>query len=593
MPSSSASKKVVGILVREEGKLVLQPSNKKGKSISYDARLISNANEGDIVLADLLPQTGSKQQVDVKLVLGQESTPGILSTISLHEQGLRDVFSQAALKQAKSLTIPELGDREDLRSIPLVTVDGETSRDFDDAIFAEKTQDGGMHLIVAIADVSWYVHPGDALDQDAYQSGNSTYFPDRAIPMLPEELSNGLCSLKPNEDRAVMTYHLWIDKEGNLTKKKINRGLMRSVARLTYEQLQAAKDGNPDAVTAPLMDTVVNPLYAAHAVLKSAATKRGMLNLEMPEYTAVVNDKGEVVKVAADDGATSHDVIAQFMILANVAGDQALDEAGALSVHRHHSSPPEHKTKALLEYLSSVGLELPADKVGDSHTLTEIMEKARKMPDGGQAVIKAIARAQAKAVYDAQKNGHFGLALQGYGHHTSPIRRYSDLVNQRSLVSAFNMGAGGLSADETARIQDIATHVTDTEIASTRAARAADERYAAAFLKTKVGTTFKGRVTSVIGGGLFVRLSGVGAEGLLPVGLIGGDFYNFDTATRALVGTKTGKTFKSGDEMIVRVKEANPLTGSVLFTAANDNRQNGPRPQKDRQQKNHRGHRPR
>ena len=590
--SSGASKRVVGILTRENGQLLLQPSNKKGKTTGYGVNLSANAKEGDVVLADLLPQTGSSQQVNVKLVLGQEDTPGILSTISLYEQGLSDVFSQAALKQAKSATVPELGNREDLRSVPLVTVDGATSRDFDDAIFAEDTPDGGKHLIVAIADVSWYVRPGDAIDQDAYQRGNSTYFPDRAIPMLPEELSNGLCSLKPNEDRACMAYHLWIDKDGNLVNKKINRALMRSVARLTYEQLQAAKDGNPDAVTAPLMDKVVNPLYAAHKVLRAAAERRGMLNLDAQEYRTELDANGAVIRIVPEDGATSHDVIAQFMILANVAGNKARKEAQVLSINRVHDAPPEHKVKALKEYLDTFGLELPSGQaITDTSLFRDVLKKAMEMPNADKIihdVRKAIARAQSKAKYDALRNGHYGLALPEYGHDTSPIRRYADLINHRALVTAFNMGAGGLSADETARIQEIAEHVTETEMLSVRADRAANERYTAAYLKTQIGKAFKGHVTGVIGGGVFVRLNGVGAEGIVPVRLLGGDFYNFDDATKSLVGTKTGKTFKSGDEMTVRIKEANPLTGSVVFTAANDNHQSSPRPQQQQRPKNRR-----
>lgn len=587
MLQPNTPEKVVGILKREGGRLRLFPSHIKGKSNGYSVKLSVNAKEGDIVVAD--------SDYNVTKVLGQEDTPGILSTISLYEQGLSDKFSQAALKQARSLATPELEGREDLRNIPLVTVDGKDSRDFDDAIFAEDTPDGGKHLIVAIADVSWYVRPGDAIDQAAYQRGNSTYFPDRAIPMLPEELSNGLCSLKPHEDRACMVYHLWIDKDGNLVNKKINRGLMRSAARLTYEQLQAAKDGKPDATTAPLMDTVVKPLYAAHAILKAAAHTRGMLNLEMPAYKAEINDKGEIVTVAAEDDSTSHDVIAQFMILANVAGDQALAEAGAASIHRYHSSSGEGKARALIEYLGSVGLELSPEEVGDRDALRAIIAQAKQMPDGGQAVIKAIARAQAKAVYDANKNGHFGLALAGYGHHTSPIRRYSDLVNHRSLVTAFNLGAGSLNDDQSQKIQEIATHVTDTEIRSMHAESAADKRYAARYLSTQTHREFKGRITGVIGGGAFVRINGIGAEGLVPVRFLGSDFYEFNEETKTFTGRDSHAVFKAGDELTVRVKEANSITGSVVLTAANDNKASGPsHHNRNRQrQRRSRGHRPR
>ncbi len=575
MSPQESSKSIVGILIKKGDTLQLQPLSKSKKQRSKLYSLNSgDAKEGDIVAAKLGPDSAGGAKVT--RVLGQKDTPGIFSLISLYEQGLSDIFSQAALKQAQSLTVPDLAGREDLRDIPLVTVDGKDSRDFDDAIFAEDTADGGKHLIVAIADVSWYVRPGDAIDQDAYQRGNSTYFPDRAVAMLPEELSNGLCSLKPNEDRACMAYHLWIDKDGKLVDKKINRALMRSAARLTYEQLQAAKDGKPDATTAPLMDTVVNPLYAAHKILKGAAEKRGMLNLETPVYKAEVNDKGETINVALEDDSTSHDVIAQFMILANVAGDMALNEAKAEAMHRFHSAPPDHKIKALSEYLDTFGLKLPSgEMITDSQPFKDVIDKAKQLPNSDEVVgnvTRAIARAQSKAIYDSQRDGHFGLALPGYGHHTSPIRRYADLINHRSLVSAFNMGAGGLDSRQKADIQEIAEHISHTEVLSMRAERSADDRFAADYLSTQIGKEFKGRISGVIGAGVFVKLNGVGSEGLLLAHSLPKDHYNFDEGTRTLTGSHNGLVYKSGDEIAVRVKEADGLTGSVVLTPANDNK---------------------
>jgi len=597
MPQPAISNRFVGILVNEGGALKIKPCSKKERNTSYSLNSLNGAKAGDIVLAER--GSGGSSKSNVVQILGQETTPGILSTISFYEQGLSEVFSQAALKQAKSATVPELGDREDLRNIPLVTVDGVDSRDFDDAIFAEDTPDGGKHLIVAIADVSWYVRPGDALDQDAYRRGNSNYFPDRAIPMLPEALSNGLCSLKPNEDRACMAYHLWIDKDGNLVNKKINRALMRSVARLNYEQLQAAKDGKPDAMTAPIMDTVVKPLYAAYDILKAAADRRGMIELGSPEYKAQVDKNGNVVKIQEEGNEASHDVIAQFMILANVAGDQALDEAHETAIHRFHSGPTGTKLAVLRAFLTTLGFSQAGGDLSNADVLKDVIEEAKKlMPDGGQSVIKAVAMAQSKAIYDAQRDGHFGLALPGYGHHTSPIRRYADLFNHRALVNAFNMGAGGLTAEEKTNAQEIAEHITKTEILAVRAERAADDRYAALHLSSHIGKEFKGRITGVIGGGVFIRLDGMGIEGLLPVRALGDDFYKFDETAKTLTGSKSGKVYKSGDEMTVRVKEANALSGSILLSSANDNKtakvpdqtaKKGRRPQQQKRRSHARG----
>ncbi len=597
-----SSNKIVGILTNQGGALVLQPCSKKERNARYplNSQGSVDAKEGDVVVAERLSGSkgGGTPKVNVTRVLGQKSSPGILTLISIYEQGLSDVFSQAAKQEAQSLTVPDLQGREDLRNVPLVTVDGADSRDFDDAIYAEDTPDGGKHLIVAIADVSWYVRPGSALDKEAFQRGNSTYFPDRAVAMLPEELSNGLCSLKPHEDRACMAYHLWVDKDGNLTDYKINRALMRSAARLTYVQLQAAKDGKPDGTTAPLMDTVVKPLYAAYDILKAAADRRGMINLESTEYKTEVNDKGEIVNVAEEDNSTSHDVIAQFMILANVAGDMALVKANAEAVHRFHGAPPENKIKKLREYLATVGLELPPRPVTDPHDFDDILKQAKQMPNGND-VVKAIARAQSKAVYDAVNDGHFGLALAGYGHHTSPIRRYADLINHRSLVATFNMGAGALDGEQKANIQAIAEHITETEILSARAERASEDRFAAEYLSKNIGKEFKGRITGVIGGAVFVRLSGVGCEGMLPAHGLPKDHYTFNETERTLTGDHNGLVFKSGDEMVVRVKEANGLTGAVLLGPANDNKassapgQNAKKTQQPTKQKNKKnGHKP-
>lgn len=552
--------RIVGVVVRgKDGKLQLSPTNEKGKGSQYNLTSTGlSVRENDVVVAERVHQKGAVH-ADVKRVLGQKNSPGILTLVSITERGLSDVFSEAAQKEAKSLTVPSLQDREDLRNIPLVTVDGADSRDFDDAIYAEDTPDGGKHLIVAIADVSWYVRPGSALDKAAYERGNSTYFPDRAVPMLPEEISNGLCSLKPNEDRACMVYHLWIDKDGNLTNKKINRGLMRSAARLTYDQLQAAKDGNPDSTTAPLMNTVIKPLYAAYEILKQASEARGMLDLN-----------------AADDRAASHDVIAQFMILANIAGDTALQEAKATAIHRFHNAPPEEKVKSLNDYLGRFGLTLPSGQpITDSRPFKELIEKTKQMPNGSQiirSVINAIARAQAKAIYDAQSDGHFGLALTNYGHHTSPIRRYADLLNHRSLVEVFNMGAGALTGAEKSRIDEMAEHITQTEMESTKAERIANDRFAVALLAQHTGKELTGRIVNIGPPGVFVKLDISGTDGLLPTRYLQpSDDYVHDRKQRTLTGKHHGRVYKTGENIKVILKEADALKGSAILKPVNDN----------------------
>ncbi len=575
MARPDPSAHIVGIIVEDHGALHFKPCSKKERSKTYALNSLgsSGAKEGDIVVAKRIPSTQSNPKVSVTRVLGQKTTPGILTTISIYEHGLSEIFSSNALKDASSHAVPDLGNREDLRDIPLVTVDGPDSRDFDDAIFAEPTQDGGMHLIVAIADVSWYVRPGSKLDDEAYERGNSTYLPDRAVPMLPESLSNGLCSLKPHEDRAVMAAHLWIDRDGNLTKKKVTRGLMRSAARLTYTQLQAAKDGNPDATTTPLMDSVVTPLYEAYDILKKASVARGALDLALPEYKAQVNDKGETVAVAKGDESESHQVIAEFMILANSAVDQLLHEAHAPCVHRHHAPPPDEKLEILRAQLKVAGIELPAKgAIKSAADFKELTEKARQLPtEEAVETIQNVARAQSKAKYDTQNAAHFGLALERYAHFTSPIRRYADLLNHRSLAEAFNLGGGGLDATQKGRLPEMAAHVNDTEMRSVKIERAADARYAADYLSKKTGSAFKGHITGVINGAVFVRLDGLGCEGMLPVKFLPKDDYSFDEFKKILVGANSGRTFRAGDEMTVRVKVADGLSGAIILTPVNDN----------------------
>jgi ribonuclease R len=573
MPKPQGPKAIVGIIIQEGGRLSLKSCSKKGRADLYSLNSLNDAKEGDVVVAN---PAAEGRSVDVKRILGQKDTPGIFSLISLYERGLSDVFSEAAKKEAQSLAVPTLEGREDLRHIPLVTVDGPDTRDFDDAIFAEDTPDGGKHLIVAIADVSWYVRPGSALDKDALQRGNSTYFPDRAIPMLPQELSNGLCSLKPGEDRASMVAHLWIDKDGNLTGKKVNRALIRSAARLTYAQLQDARDGRPDAATAPLMDTVVNPLYEAYQILRQARVARGALELNRTEYVINVSDEGVPVAAAPAGSEESHKVIEEFMVLANVAVAQALEEKGAACVYRNHDVPPyqdsdtgTNRIAQLREYLSTFGITLPEGAITEPQAFKGAIEKARELPQAAE-IIKAISRVQAKAAYGSKNGGHFGLALTHYAHFTSPIRRYADLLNHRSLTEAFNLGAGGISAEQKARLEEMAEHINETEILSARAEQSAQDRFAADYLSRQgADKQYEGYVSGIIGGGLFVKLNESGCQGLLPVSRLPGGRYNFDKEAQTLSGK--GGSFRPGDKIKVRVTEADGLTGNVMFAPANDN----------------------
>lgn len=563
---------LVGLIGKSPyGQFVLTPCSKKNsQTYVIDPARMGGAREGDIVLAKPDAKSVSTRPVArVTKVLGLASDPGILSLISAHEKGLRTEFNQAAIDQTKAMTIPALQGRADLRAVPLVTIDGADARDFDDAVFAEPTQDG-FHLIVAIADVSWYVRPGTDLDNEAYQRGNSTYFPDRVLPMLPEKLSNELCSLKPGEDRACIAAHLWIDKAGQLQKYSFERALMKSAARLTYDQVQAAKDGQTDAVTAPLMAHVINPLYAAYDILDKARTARGAMAIEGNEYKAVVDrTTGAVKDIVKRPSLESNKLIEEFMILANVAAASALSGKNAPCVYRVHDKPVSaDRIENLRGYLSTLGIALPAGQGDEPDFFNTALAAAAKTPYAA-IVQDAVLRVQAKAFYSMDNTGHFGLALEKYAHFTSPIRRYADLLVHRSLVDQFNMGAGGLDKAQSANLSKMAEHISNTELASTNAERASNDRFAATFLSPRKGDQFEGTIQSVTMAGLFVKFETIGAVGLVPWKSLPRDQYRLDEKTRSIVGQQ--HVYRTGAKMDIRIVETDGLKGSILLEPANGN----------------------
>ncbi|MFM2045102.1 MAG: hypothetical protein RLY86_3678, partial [Pseudomonadota bacterium] len=447
------------------------------------------ARPGQLVVAELLPSSRlGLRQVRITEVLGDADEPRAVSLIAIHQNGIPVTFPAAAIEEAQAAVEPDLAGRTDLRDIPLVTIDGADARDFDDAVFAEPDTDpanpGGWHLLVAIADVSWYVRPGSALDRSAYERGNSCYFPDRVVPMLPEALSNELCSLKPGVNRACLAVHLWIDGEGTLLRHRFIRGLMRSAARLTYEQVQAARDGTPDELTGPLLAPVIAPLYGAFAVLAKARAARGTLELDIPERKARLDEAGRIVEIAARERLDSHRLIEEFMILANVAAAEALEKKSTPLLYRVHAEPALDKMEPLREFLATLGYSLAKGQVLKPNLFTRILDKAAGTPES-ELISTVILRAQAQAVYQPDNIGHFGLALVRYAHFTSPIRRYADLIVHRALVRAYGLGDGTLSDEEAGRLEKIGDHISMTERRAATAERDAMDRYVAAYLSDR------------------------------------------------------------------------------------------------------------
>lgn len=507
-------------------------------------------------------------------VLGDMNAPQAVSLIATATHEIPSDFSSEALREAEAAKPVALGNREDLRGIPLVTIDGEDARDFDDAVFAEATEQG-WHLVVAIADVAHYVTPGSALDREAYARGNSTYFPDRVVPMLPEALSNELCSLKPNVDRACMAAHLWLDKAGELVKWRFTRGLMRSHARLTYTQVQRAVDGRPDDAASPLLDRVLRPLYGAYACLMQARLKRGTLELDLPERKVTIGKNGQVASINIRERFDSHKLIEEFMITANVAAAAQLEQKRGTCLYRVHDKPSELKLEGLRDFLDSLGISLVPQKQLHPRFLTQILENSAGGPHA-QVVNEVMLRSQSQAVYSPANIGHFGLALARYAHFTSPIRRYADLVVHRGLIRAIGLGSDGLTDAEIEKLDDIGEHISGTERRSAAAERDAIDRFITLFLQDRVGDVFPARISGVARFGLFARLDETGADGIIPLESLPNDYYFHDEKRQCLIGRRTKRTFRLAQPVNVRLEQADRLTGSMAFSIVEQNETSKP-----------------
>ncbi|MEX2451624.1 MAG: ribonuclease R [Rhodospirillales bacterium] len=546
----------------------LQPTNKRQRQEFIVAKEnFRDAVPGDLVLAEILPGKpfGLRHAKIVERIDRLEGTKSI-SLIALHEHDVPIEIDPQALKEAKAATAAPLQDREDLRDLPLVTIDGEDARDFDDAVWAEPDSDpknpDGWHIIVAIADVAWYVRPGSALDAAAYQRGNSVYLPDKVVPMLPEALSNGWCSLKPKEDRPCLIAHLWINAHGHLQRHKFARAMMRSAARLTYEQAQAAHDGRPDEATRPLHDAVIAPLYGAYRALAEARRQRGVLELDLPEHQIVFDETGTVAGVRLRARHDSHRLIEEFMIAANVAAAKTLEAQKLPCMYRIHDEPSLEKLEALRSLLDGIGIRLAKGQVLKPAHFNQILARAADT-EYAHMVNETVLRTQSQAEYNPKNIGHFGLALRRYCHFTSPIRRYSDLLVHRALIRGGRFGDGGLEQDHR-DFAEMGEHISMTERRASAAERDAVDRFSAAFLADKIGAQFLARINGVTRFGLFVTLMDSNADALVPIRTLPEDYYFHDEAHHLLRGRHSGRIYRLGDTVDVTLVEADPISGSLL-----------------------------
>lgn len=562
---------VLGLFsLTEDGEGRLQPTDKKVRheyTISAEHR--GGAQPGQFVVAQPMPgrRFGLKPAKVIEII-GSATDPKALSLIPIHSFGIPTKFSEAAIQEAAKAKAVALQHREDLRAIPLITIDPEDARDHDDAVFAEPDEDpsnrGGWHAIVAIADVAHYVRPGSALDHDARARGNSTYFPDRVVPMLPEALSADLCSLVEGKDRACLAVHLWFDAKGNKTRHKFVRGLMRCAAGLNYRQVQLAIDGKPDEAAAPFLEPVLKPLYACHAALNEARAARQPLAIVAPERRVVMGSDGHIAAIKPRDHLLSHQVIEDFMITANVAAAEELEKRRQPCMYRVHEQPSDEKIDSLRKFLDTLDYRLAKGQGLRPMHFNAILEKARDS-EHERLINEVVLRSQMQAYYSPENLGHFGLNLQRYAHFTSPIRRYADVLVHRALIRGLKLGEDGLPPDEDEQFEQTAEHISLTERRSMQAERDAMDRFVAAFMSEHIGADFDGRITGVTRFGLFVELNETGADGFVPISTLGDDFYVHDEAKRALVGKRSQKRYRLGDAVTVRLAEATPVTGGLRF----------------------------
>ena len=553
----------------------------------------NEAENGELVRFELTRSSRmGVQTARVTERLGNPAAQQLTSLIAVHAHGIPDVFPEAALAEAAAAKEPDLQRREDLRHLPLVTIDPSDARDHDDAVWAEPDPNpanrGGWVVIVAIADVAAYVRPGNALDKEARKRGNSVYFPDRVVPMLPERISNELCSLTENDPRACLAVRMIFDKDGRKLSHRFFRALMRSAASLTYEQAQAAIDGRMDETTGPLLETVLRPLWGAYASLVLARTERGPLDLDLPERKILLDDRGRVRAVVSPPRLDAHRLIEEFMIAANVAAAETLEAKRSPLIYRVHDSPSKEKLISLGDFLSTINIKLPKSGTLKPALFNRILAETRATPTA-ELVGEVILRSQAQAEYAPGNLGHFGLNLRRYAHFTSPIRRYADLIVHRALVRALGMGNDGLTDAEMEELDQIAQAISDTERRAMAAERETADRLIAAHLADRIGGKFQARVSGLVRTGLFVRLIETGADGFVPASSIGHEYFFHDEVRQALVGEDTGLAYRLGDPVEVRLVEAIPTAGALRFEMLSEGRSIGPRPKGARSPSDKRG----
>ncbi len=567
--------RALGVVRRGHREVRIEPVDRKTRD-SYVVRDgAADLRDGDLVViqAQSSEQRYGPKSAKVLEVVGHEGDARAFSLIAIHAHGIPMGFSEAAEEEARAAKAPGLEGRTDLRDIPFVTIDPLDARDHDDAVFAEPDSDeknkGGWVVWVAIADVAAYVRNGSALDREALEKGNSVYFPDRVEPMLPEVLSNGLCSLRQGENRACMAVRMVFDKSGRKTGHRFVRGLMHSAAKLAYEQAQAAIDGSPDEVTGPLMEKVLGPLWAAYSTMKIGRDHRSPLAIESSERRVQIGKDGKIASINVRESLEAMRLIEEMMIQANVCAAETLEAKSTPLVYRIHDTPSQEKLQNLGDFLQTLDIAWSKGEAPRTERFNRLLDMTRGGPHA-EIVNEVVLRTQMQAIYSNDNIGHFGLNLSRYAHFTSPIRRYADLIVHRALIRALKLGADGLTDGEIVQLEAIADRISQAERRAMAAERDATDRYVAAFLAERLGAEFEGRVTGVTRFGLFVRLTETGADGLVPVSSLGDEYFVHDDRAHALIGERSGARYPLGMMAKVKLIEATPITGGLVFEMLSD-----------------------
>ncbi len=547
----------------------IEPVERRQREMEINADDDGDATYGDLVeVQSTRAGRHGRQQGRIIRVIGRMDSEKAVSMIAIHANDIPHIFPDQVIDEAKKARAAEIDGRQDWRERPLITIDPADAKDHDDAIYAveddSRENPGGFRVTVAIADVSFYVRPGSTLDQEALKRGNSVYFPDRVVPMLPEVISNDLCSLKENEDRPAIAVEMVFSSAGKKLSHRFHRIMMRSRAKLAYVQAQAAIDNAVDEKTAPLLEPVLTPLWAAYNCLLKGRSERAPLDLDLPERKIILKKDGTVARVEVPPRLDAHKLVEEFMIQANVAAAETLERRRHALIYRIHDAPSLAKLESLREFLKTLGLSLVKGGSLRPHHFNQILNKVEGK-DSQELVNQVVLRSQSQAEYSPQNIGHFGLNLQRYAHFTSPIRRYADLIVHRALVSALALGEGGLTRQEEAGLDEVAAAISETERRAMKAERQTIDRLIAAHMASHINAQFAARINGVTRAGLFVTLEETGADGFVPISELGEEYFVYNETAHAVVGEHSGMSFQMGDRVEVKLIEAAPLAGALRF----------------------------